>query len=164
MVDLFLAGDPLIVSWMQAEGPNAWLRQFTRLHRPVLAMQLMRQTIAELREHMSEPAMIWPGQVPDEARGFGAVNAARGTLSHWVCIHKSKISNYQIITPTTWNASPRDSDGRRGHWEESFVGLTIADPENPVELGHIVRSHDACLVCTTHMIRTGQRGHFDHQH
>jgi hydrogenase large subunit len=164
MVDLFLAGDPLIVSWMQAEGPNTWLRQFTRLHRPVLAMQFMRQTIAELREEMSEPAMIWPSQVPDDARGFGAINAARGTLSHWVCIREGKIANYQIITPTTWNASPRDSDGRRGHWEESFVGLTIADPENPVELGHIVRSHDACLVCTTHMIRTGQRGRFDHQH
>jgi hydrogenase large subunit len=124
----------------------------------------MRQTIAELREHMDEPAMIWPGQVPDEARGFGAINAARGTLSHWVSIHEGKISNYQIITPTTWNASPRDTDGRRGHWEESFVGLTIPDPENHVELGHIVRSHDACLVCTTHMIRTGQRRNFDHQH
>ena len=49
MVDLFLAGDPLIASWMRAEGPNAWLRQLTRLHRPVLVMQLMRQTIAELR-------------------------------------------------------------------------------------------------------------------
>ena len=36
MVDLFLAGDPLIASWMRAEGPNAWLRQLTRLHRPVV--------------------------------------------------------------------------------------------------------------------------------
>ncbi len=164
MVDLFLAGDPLIVSWMQAEGPNAWLRQFTRLHRPVLAMQLMRQTIAELRTHRGEPAMVWPSQVPDEARGFGAINAARGSLSHWVRIHQGKIANYQIITPTTWNASPRDATGRRGHWEESFVGLSIHDLEHPVEVGHIVRSHDACLVCTTHMIRTGQWKHFDHQH
>ena len=63
----------------------------------------------------------------------------------------------EFITPTTWNASPRDSHGRRGHWEDSFVGLTVPDPENPLQLGHIIRSHDACLVCTTHMIRTGQR-------
>ncbi len=138
---------------MRAEGPNAWLRQCSRLHRPVLAMQLMRQTIAELRAQMKEPTMVWPGQVPDEARGFGAINAARGSLCHWVCIREGKIANYQIITPTTWNASPRDSQGRRGHWEESFVGLHIRDLEQPVELGHIVRSHDACLVCTTHMIR-----------
>lgn len=164
MVDLFLAGDPLIGAWMQAEGPNAWLRQFARLHRPVVAMQLMRQTSAELRAHRSEPAMLWPGQVPDEARGFGAINAARGSLCHWVCIREGKIANYQIITPTTWNASPRDSNGRRGHWEESFVGLHIRDLDHPVELGHIVRSHDACLVCTTHMIRTSQQHQFDHQH
>ena len=163
MVDLFLGGDPLIGSWMRAEGPNAWLRQLTRLHRPVLVMRLMRQTIGELRAQRNEPAMVWPTDVPDEARGFGAVNAARGTVGHWICIRDGKISNYQVIAPTTWNASPRDSDGRRGHWEESFVGLTIPDLENPTQLGHIVRSHDACLVCTTHMI-TGQRGNFAHQH
>jgi uptake hydrogenase large subunit len=157
MVDLFLAGDPLIGSWMRAEGPNAWLRQLTRLHRPVVAMQLMRQTIAELRAKRHEPAIVWPTGVPDEGRGFGAVNAARGTLCHWICVRGGKICNYQVVTPTTWNASPRDGSGRRGHWEESFLGLTIRDPDHPVQLGHIVRSHDACLVCTTHMIRTGQR-------
>jgi hydrogenase large subunit len=123
-------------------------------------MALMRQTIAELRSELSDPAMVWPADVPDDAHGFGAVNAARGTLCHWICIRDGEISNYQVITPTTWNASPRDSDGRRGHWEETFVGLTITDPKNPVQLGHIVRSHDACLVCTTHMIRTGQRTNF----
>ena len=160
MVDLFLAGDPLVVSWMQAEGPNAWLRQLCRLHRPVLVMQLMRQTIAELWAQINEPAMVWPTEVPDEAKGFGVVNAARGTLCHWICIREGKIRNYQVITPTTWNGSPRDSDGRRGHWEESFVGLAVPDLESPLQLGHIVRSHDACLVCTTHMIRTGQRRNF----
>jgi hydrogenase large subunit len=123
-------------------------------------MQLMRQTIAELRAESSEPAMVWLTDVPDDAQGFGAVNAARGTLCHWICIRDGKISNYQVITPTTWNASPRDSEGRRGHWEESLIGLTVPDPENPLHLGHIVRSHDPCLVCTTHMIRTSQRRNF----
>jgi Ni,Fe-hydrogenase I large subunit len=126
----------------------------------VLVMQLIRQTIADLRTHMNEPAMVWPAEVPDEGRGFGAVNAARGTLCHWICIREGKIANYQVITATTWNPSPRDGDGRRGRWEESFVGLTLPDQETPLELGHIVRSHDACLVCTTHMIRTGQRRNF----
>jgi hypothetical protein len=27
------------------------------------------------------------------------VNAARGTLCHWICIREGKIGNYQIITP-----------------------------------------------------------------
>ncbi|MBV9351901.1 MAG: nickel-dependent hydrogenase large subunit, partial [Mycobacterium sp.] len=67
--------------------------------------------------------------MPDEARGFGAVNAARGTLCHWICVRDGKISNYQVVTPKTWNALPRDGSGRRGHWEESFVGLTIRDTD-----------------------------------
>ena len=58
-----------------------------------------------------------------------------------------------MITPTTWNGSPRDASGRRGHWEESFIGLGLKDLENPVELYHVVRSHDACLVCTVHFLR-----------
>ena len=29
----------------------------------------------------------------------------------------------------------------------------IADLDNPVELFHVVRSHDACLVCTVHLAR-----------
>jgi len=32
--------------------------------------------------------------------------------------------------------------------------LEIRDLENPVELFHIVRSHDACLVCTVHVATT----------
>ena len=38
--------------------------------------------------------------------------------------------------------------GMRGHWEEAFIGLEIKDLDNPVEVGHLIRSHDACLVCT----------------
>jgi len=36
------------------------------------------------------------------------------------------------------------------------VGTRIADPENPVELGHVVRSFDPCLVCTVHTLRRGK--------
>lgn len=81
------------------------------------------------------------------------INAARGSLGHWVKIRDGTIENYQVITPTTWNGSPRDAAGRRGHWEESFIGLELKDLENPVELYHVVRSHDACLVCTVHFLR-----------
>ena len=65
-----------------------------------------------------------------------------------------------VTSSSATRASPRDSDGRRGHWEESLIGLSVPDPDNPLHLGHIVRSHDACLVCTTHMIRSGQRTNF----
>ena len=94
--------------------------------------------------------------MPD-GEGAGLIHAARGSLGHWLKVKNGKISKYQIITPTAWNASPRDSEGVRGHWEESFIGTQLSDPENPMELNHIVRSHDACLVCTVHFHDTGKK-------
>ncbi len=47
------------------------------------------------------------------------IEAARGALGHWVKIENQKISQYQIITPTAWNASPRDAQMKRGPWEKS---------------------------------------------
>ncbi len=150
LADLVLAGDPLIRSLFAVEGASTWLRQFTRLHRPVATLEAMRQTVSELRAHLDEPTFVRVEPEPD-GDGFGAVNAARGSLGHWVRIRDGKIANYQIVTPTAWNGSPRDGAGRRGHWEESFVGMEIEDLDNPVELFHVVRSHDACLVCTVHV-------------
>ena len=152
LADLVLAGDPLTRSLFAAQGPSTWLRQFTRLHRPVATLQEMRRTVGELRAHLGEPTYV-AAEPRADGDGFGAINAARGSLGHWVRIRDGKIDNYQVITPTAWNGSPRDDAGRRGHWEESFVGLEIADLDNPVELFHVVRSHDACLVCTVHLAR-----------
>jgi hydrogenase large subunit len=150
LADLVLGGDSLTRSLLAAQGASTWLRQFTRLHRPVATLQVMRATVDELRAHLDEPTYT-ASEPHNEGDGFGAINAARGSLEHWVRIRDGKIANYQIITPTSWNGSPRDSAGRRGHWEESFVGLEIEDLDNPVELFHVVRSHDACLVCTVHV-------------
>jgi Ni,Fe-hydrogenase I large subunit len=86
--------------------------------------------------------------------------AARGALGHWVRIQDGAIADYQVITPTAWNASPRDSAGVRGPLEQAVIGTRIADVNNPVELGHIVRSFDPCLVCTVHTFRRGREvGH-----
>jgi hydrogenase large subunit len=157
--DLVIAKDPLLTSFFQAEGANTWLRQFTRLHRPVPLLQQMRRTIIELQQHFDEPTFI--KSAPEaEGEGCGLINASRGSLGHWVKIKNGRIANYQVITPTSWNGSPRDSSGRRGHWEESFIGLEIKDLDNPIELCHVVRSHDACLVCTVHFVKSGKRRTF----
>ena len=116
----------------------------------------MRKHVADLIDNLDEPTFL-KSEARPEGIGYGFVNAARGSLGHWLQTAGGKIKNYQVITPTTWNGSPRDSSGRRGHWEESFVGLEIKDLDNPVEVGHLIRSHDACLVCTVHFARTGRR-------
>ena len=33
---------------------------------------------------------------------------------------------------------------------QALIGAPIADPRDPVEVGHVARSFDSCLVCTVH--------------
>ncbi len=150
LAELVMAGDPLTTSLFRLQGSNAWLRQFLRLHRPVLTMQLLRRHLTYLLAETAGTYYIPPAGHPD-GMGHGLLHAARGCLGHWVQIEGGKIKRYQIITPTGWNASPRDSLEHRGHLESTFVGTEVEDAEHPVELGHIIRSHDPCLVCTVHV-------------
>ena len=46
--------------------------------------------------------------VPKSAEGFGVYDAPRGALGHWINIEDQRTKNYQIVVPSTWNASPRD--------------------------------------------------------
>ena len=79
------------------------------------------------------------------------IEAAWGSLGHWVRIKNGRILNYQIIAPTTWNFSPRDSAGVPGALEQALVNAPVRDGEkDPVSVQHIVRSFDPCMVCTVH--------------
>ncbi|MCQ8103812.1 nickel-dependent hydrogenase large subunit [Methylomonas sp. SURF-2] len=158
LADALIDGDALIVSLYRAEGGNAWLRQFARLRRTAKLLRGMRETLLELAANLDEPHMLAPadGDIPD-GEGFGLVTAARGGLGHWLQISDGAISRYQVVTPTAWNASPKDSAGRHGHWESSLIGMRVDDPDDPLEIGHIIRSHDPCLVCTVHILDTGKR-------
>ena len=62
------------------------------------------------------------------------VEAPRGALSHFIVIEDKKIANYQLVVPTTWNASPRDPEGKRSAYEESLIGTPVADPKLPLEV------------------------------
>lgn len=98
-----------------------------------------------------------PGGWPGRARGLGLVEAPRGSLSHWIEIADSKISRYQVVAPTTWNAGPRDANGTRGPYESALVGTPIADPERPLEILRTLHSFDPCVACAAHLVDT--RGH-----
>jgi hydrogenase large subunit len=92
-----------------------------------------------------------PPQFPKgEVEGVGTHEAPRGTLSHWVVVRDGKLANYQAVVPTTWNASPRDSQGQVGPYEASLLRNPVADPERPLELLRTVHSFDPCMACACH--------------
>lgn len=151
LAELFIAGDALIRDLYRSEGGGAWLRQFARVRRVALECMHARRMLDELGAHLGEPHFIPPATGSEvDGRGSGRLMAARGALGHWVELEGGVVKRYQIITPTAWNASPRDSTGRPGHWESSLEGVEVQDPDDPVEIGLLLRSHDPCLVCTVH--------------
>lgn len=158
LAELLIAGDALVGDLYAREGGNAWLRQFARVRRIGVELRQARRMLNELAAHLDEPHFLAPAAGAErDGQGCGMVMAARGALGHWISIRDGLIEKYQIITPTAWNASPRDSLGQPGHWEQSLVGLKVADEDDTAEIAHIIRSHDPCLVCTVHFLETGRR-------
>jgi hydrogenase large subunit len=161
LAELLIAGDGLISSLHAEEGGSAWLRQFARVRRTAYEFVYARRMLGELAANLNGEHFIAPIEGSEiDGEGYGLAMAARGALGHWVKIKNGVIEKYQIVTPTAWNASPRDSSGQPGHWEQSLVGIKVRDSDDPVEIGHIIRSHDPCLVCTVHMLDTGKRVSF----
>jgi hydrogenase large subunit len=92
-----------------------------------------------------------PSTWKPESRGYGFTEEPRGSLGHWVHIKDGKIANYQIVVPSTWNASPRDAKGQRGAYEAALIGTPMADPKRPVEILRTIHSFDPCLACASHV-------------
>jgi hydrogenase large subunit len=139
--------DPLVLDmYKKMGGASVLLRHFARMHEVKMIYRKIEHCLREFNLH--EKWYIKPTE--QDGQGWGATEAIRGALCHWVDIKDGKIANYQIIAPTTWNVGPRNDEGHRGPMEEAFIGAPIADPTDPVEVGHVARSYDSCLVCTVH--------------
>jgi len=110
--------------------------------------------IANLKagDYATADTKFWdPKTWPADCKGFGVEEAPRGALGHWIHIKDEKIANYQIVVPSTWNASPKDAKGQRGAYESALLGTPMADPKRPVEILRTIHSFDPCLACATHV-------------
>lgn len=143
-----VSGHPLIRDVVSKSGGNVENRILARLLEIALLVPAMQNWVKEFE--LGEPFRIHGEGFPD-SRGVGMIEAARGSLGHWLHVENEKIANYQIIAPTTWNFSPRDENNVPGPLEQALVGARIRSGEtDPVSVQHIVRSFDPCMVCTVH--------------
>jgi hydrogenase large subunit len=141
-------GHPLIRDLVAESGGNVRNRVIARLLEIARVVILMESWVKEVRPR---ERFCQPVPMPVEAEGFGLVEAARGSLGHWIRVKRGRILNYQIIAPTTWNFSPRDRNGQPGALEQALQGARLRPGEKePVAVQHIVRSFDPCMVCTVH--------------
>lgn len=90
---------------------------------------------------------------PATCRGVGYVEGPRGALGHWVVIQDKKITNYQAVVPTTWNAGPVDAAGQHGPYEAALLDRhTLTQPDKPLEILRTIHSFDPCLACAAHVL------------
>jgi hydrogenase large subunit len=141
-----IAGHPLLLDLVRQDGGSVMARVVARLLELARILPEMERWVQALQP--GDPFCIH-GDMPDEGSGTGLVEAARGSLGHWLSIKRGRIERYQIIAPTTWNFSPRDSNGQAGPLEQALVGLPAGEGALPT-VQHVVRSFDPCMVCTVH--------------
>ena len=128
------------------------------------AKEFYQQLLANIKNgdtRMQNNEKWEPSTWPAEAKGVGMTEAPRGALAHWIVIKDKKIDNYQLVVPSTWNASPRDGNGKRSAYEESLIGTPVANPEQPLEILRTIHSFDPCLACAVHVY--DEKGKYVHQ-
>ncbi|MFM7429513.1 MAG: nickel-dependent hydrogenase large subunit, partial [Flammeovirgaceae bacterium] len=138
--------DPLFGDIIQKMGPSVFTRTLARVHEAPRLYEFINQWLGQI--DLDGEFYIKPEE--RDGQGFGATEAARGALAHWIDIKDGVIKNYQVIAPTTWNVGPNDDEGKSGPIEAALEGTEIEDAHDPVEVGMVARSFDSCLVCTVH--------------
>ncbi len=155
----YVGGNPKVIGLVDSALSQANLkpkamfsamgRQLARALETKLIADAMADWVLELKP--GEPAYV-SYKIPDESTGMGLIDASRGALGHWIAIKEGKIANYQVITPSTWNISPRDDRNQPGPLEQAITGTKIKDEANPFEIVRIVRAFDPCLACSIHLL------------
>ncbi|MEV6317761.1 nickel-dependent hydrogenase large subunit [Streptomyces sp. NPDC051776] len=152
------------LEWTPPPFPNTIERNRARMYFVAyaagMALHFVDKALGEVRAGRTK--VFEDFKVPKEAIGVGFHEAVRGVLSHHLVIEDGKIANYHPYPPTPWNASPRDSFGTPGPYEDAVQGTPIFEENGPdnfkgIDIMRTVRSFDPCLPCGVHMYLGGGR-------
>lgn len=155
--------------WQIPARPNALERNRARAYHVgycgMVAYTFLLKAFEYLR--LGRTAMSTAYTVPGESIGVGFWEAGRGTLTHHVVLDGGRIANYQIVTPSTWMASPLDPFGVPGPYEEAVLNTPLLEEfERPeqftgIDILRTIRSFDPCMPCTVHLYAGGRVWHRD---
>jgi len=156
-----------LVEWKVPETWGAFERNRARAYSIIytcgIAYDNLLLAYELLRKGGPDAKMSVPYKVPQDHRiGMGLWSAGRGYLTHHLEMDNGVIENYQILTPSTWMASPKDPFGNPGPYEEAVMSTPLLEnyekPEDfkGIDVLRALRSFDPCMPCTTHI-------HTDHR-
>jgi len=150
----------MVLEWHVPAENNAIERNRARAFaQPYTALVCLNNLLAAYDlQKRGETRVSTEFKVPrDERIGVGFWGAGRGYLAHHLTMDKGVLTNYQICTPSTTNASPLDPFGQPGPYEEAVMNTPIleqfATPDDfkAIDILRTIRSFDPCMPCTTHV-------------
>lgn len=148
------------LEWKIPDVWNAFERNRNRAYHIVYSMLVAYENLLIAFDLIKEgnTKTATPYTVPQDHRiGVGFWGAGRGWLTHHLEMDKGALINYQIITPSTINASPKDPFGNSGAYEEAVLQTPILeeydshDDFTGIDIFRAIRSFDPCMPCTTHL-------------
>ena len=154
-------GGPLARMWVNGDyrvGVSVMDRHVARAYEAKKIAEEMFLWLQQLKEGVPDYISC---VTPFEKAGEGLTESSRGALGHWLTTASNAnkapngmaaIANYQVITPTCWNASPKDTNGVHGPMEQALIGTPVSNAEQPIEVLRVVHSFDPCMSCAVHVM------------
>jgi hydrogenase large subunit len=146
------------MEWKIPEDWNAFERNLNRAYHILYSMLVAYDNLLIAFELIKDgqTKTATPYEVPKDHRiGVGFWGAGRGWLTHHLEMDQGALINYQIVTPSTINASPKDPFGQPGAYEEAVMNTPILEEFNRpedftgIDIFRAIRSFDPCMPCTT---------------
>ena len=97
---------------------------------PFTALVAINNWLAAMeRLKLGDTRTSTPFEIPKQGEqlGVGFWGAGRGYLTHHLVLDRGAVANYQIVTPSTWNASPTDRWGQPGPYEEAVLNTPLLE-------------------------------------
>ena len=149
------------IEWHVPQVWNAFERNRARAYcigwTAMIALNTWMAAMDRLRDGDTKTSTKFEIPKRGEQMGVGFWGAGRGYLTHHLVLDRGAVSNYQIVTPSTWNASPTDRWGQPGPYEEAVMNTPLLEesdkPEDfrGIDILRAIRSFDPCMPCTTHI-------------
>jgi len=151
-----------VLEWHIPEHWNAFERNLGRAYcipySAMVAMDNWMMVMERLKQGDTQVAA--PFEIPRKGThvGAGFWGAGRGFLTHHIVADNGAITNYQICTPSTINAAPRDPWGTPSPYEQAVMNTPILeefdkpDSYSGIDILRAIRSFDPCMPCTTHIM------------
>ena len=136
---------------------RAYCMAFTTL----IAFEQWRSVMDRLKDGDTKTSTKFEIPKRGTQQGVGFWGAGRGYLTHHLTLDRGAVANYQIVTPSTWNASPTDRWGQPGPYEEAVLNTPLLEETNDptkfrgLDVLRAIRSFDPCMPCTTHIQSEG---------